>query len=198
MASLGKLPLPRGIRSRFVPNINGLTMHMLEAGHEIAGGPCILLLHGFPELGYSWRKVMPSLADAGFHVVAPDQRGYGRTTGWDGAYDGDLNSFRILNVVKDALALVFALGHRSVAAVVGHDFGSPVAAYCALARPDVFRSVAMMSAPFAGPPALPFGAAESRSNAATAPLKILDDLSALARPRKHYQWYYSTREADEK
>src|SRR5205807_2695499 len=105
--------------------------------------------------------------------------------------------FRILNVVKDALALVFALGHRSVAAVVGHDFGSPIAAYCALARPDVFRSVAMMSAPFAGPPALPFGAAEGRSNAAPAPLKILDDLGALARPRKHYHWYYSTREADD-
>ncbi|MEA2871137.1 MAG: hypothetical protein QOH67_1113, partial [Hyphomicrobiales bacterium] len=118
-------------------------------------------------------------------------------TGWDGAYDGDLNSFRILNVVKDALALVFALGHRSVAAVVGHDFGSPVAAYCALARPDVFRSVAMMSAPFAGPPVLPFGAAEGRSNASTAPLKVLDDLAALERPRKHYHWYYSTREAND-
>src|SRR5205085_7187940 len=73
----------------------------------------------------------------------------------------------------------------------------PIAAYCALARPDVFRSVAMMSAPFAGPPALPFGAADGRSNASTAPLKILDDLSALARPRKHYHWYYSTHEADD-
>ena len=197
MTSLAELPLPSGIRSRFLHNINGLTMHVLEAGHEVAERPCILLLHGFPELAYSWRKVMLPLAAAGFHVLAPDQRGYGRTTGWDGAYDGDLNSFRILNVVKDALALVFALGHRSVAAVIGHDFGSPVAAYCALARPDVFRSVAMMSAPFAGPPVLPFGAAEGRSNASTAPRKILDDLAALDRPRKHYHWYYSTREADD-
>ena len=197
MTSLAELPLPSGIRSRFVNGVNGLTMHVLEAGHEVAGRPCILLLHGFPELAYSWRKVMLPLAAAGFHVIAPDQRGYGRTTGWDGAYDGDLNSFRILNVVKDALALVFALGHRSVAAVVGHDFGSPVAAYCALARPDVFRSVAMMSAPFAGPPVLPFGAAQSRSNASTAPPKILKDLAALDRPRKHYHWYYSTREAND-
>ena len=197
MTSLAELPLPAGIRSRVVPNINGLTMHVLEAGYEEAGRPCILLLHGFPELAYSWRKVMQPLAAAGFHVIAPDQRGYGRTTGWDNSYDGDLTSFRILNVVKDALALVFALGHRSVAAVVGHDFGSPVAAYCALARPDVFRSVAMMSAPFAGPPVLPFGAAEGRSNASTAPLQILDDLAALNRPRKHYHWYYSTREADD-
>jgi len=197
MTSLTELPLTSGIRSRFVNGVNGLTMHVLEAGHEVAERPCILLLHGFPELAYSWRKVMLPLAAAGFHVIAPDQRGYGRTTGWDGAYDGDLNSFRILNVVKDALALVFALGHRSVAAVVGHDFGSPVAAYCALARPDVFRSVAMMSAPFAGPPVLPFGTAEGRPNASTAPPKILDDLAALERPRKHYHWYYSTREADD-
>jgi len=136
MTSLAELLLPDGIRSRVVPGINGLTMHVLEAGDVDA--PCILLLHWFPELAYSWRKVMLPLAGAGFHVVAPDQRGYGRTTGWDAAYDGDLNAFRLLNVVKDALALIFALGHRSVAAVVGHDFGSSVAAWCGIIRPDVF------------------------------------------------------------
>jgi len=194
MTSLADLPLPAGIRSRLIPGINGLTMHVLEAG--VAGRPCVLLLHGFPELAYSWRKVMLPLAAAGFHVVAPDQRGYGRTAGWDNGYDGDLGAFRMLNVVRDVLGLVLALGHRTVACVVGHDFGSPVAAYCALVRPDVFRSVVMMSAPFAGPPVLPFGAAEGRPNAATAPRKILDDLAALERPRKHYHWYYSTREAD--
>ena len=78
---------------------------------------------------------------------APDMRGYGRTTGWDADYDGDLASFRRLNVVRDALGLVHAFGYRDVAAVIGHDFGSPVAAWCARIRPDVFRSVAMMSAP---------------------------------------------------
>ncbi len=112
-------------------------------------------------------------------------------------YDGDLAPFRILNIVKDALSLTFALGHRSVAAMVGHDFGSPVAAYCALVRPDVFRSVALMSAPFPGPPVLPFGGAEGRANASTAPLKFLDDLAALERPRKHYHWYYSERGAND-
>ena len=70
-------------------------MHVLEAGFETSGRPCVLLLHGFPELAFSWRKVMPRLAEAGYHVIAPDQRGYGRTTGWDGDYDGDLNSFRL-------------------------------------------------------------------------------------------------------
>lgn len=190
--------LPRGVRSRFADGINGLRMHVLEAGYETAGRPCILLLHGFPELAYSWRKVMPPLAAAGFHVIAPDQRGYGRTTGWDGAYEGDLASFRLLNIVKDALSLVLAFGYRSVAAVVGHDFGSPVAAYCALIRPDVFRSAVLMSAPFGGPPALPFDGIRAGASAAAEPAgsSIHDDLAALDRPRKHYQWYYSTREAD--
>src|SRR5258708_6821107 len=158
---LPDIPLPPGIRSRFAENINGLRMHVLEAGFETRGRPCLLLLHGFPELAYSWRKVMPQLAAAGYHVIAPDQRGYGRTTGWDADYDGDLNSFRLLNLVRDALGLVSAFGYPRVAAVVGHDFGSPVAAWCALLRPDVFRSVALMSAPFAGPPALPFNTADA-------------------------------------
>jgi len=171
-------------------------MHLLEAGFETLGRPCVLLLHGFPELAYSWRKVMPALAAEGYHVVAPDQRGYGRTTGWDTAFDGDLGSFRMLNLVRDLLGLVSALGCRSVKAVVGHDFGSPVAAWCALVRPDVFHSVVLMSAPFAGPPALPFDTAcRARARAPTASLH--DGLAALARPRKHYQWYYSTREANQ-
>ena len=193
-------PLP-GIRSRFVENINGLTMHMLEAGFEGKDRPCVLLFHGFPELAYSWRKVMLPIASGGFHVVAPDQRGYGRTTGWDGNYDGDVGSFRILNLVRDSLGLVSALGYRSVAAVVGHDFGSPVAAYCSLVRPDVFRSVVLMSAPFAGPPSLPFNTVNDvpQRGAAANPsvANIHDDLAALDRPRKHYLWYYSTREADD-
>jgi len=182
-----EINLPAGIRSRFEPEINGLRMHLLEAGHETPGRPLVLLLHGFPELAYSWRKVMLPLAQAGFHVVAPDQRGYGRTTGWDGRYEGDLRSFRMTNLVRDVLELVKALGETSVASVVGHDFGSPVAAWCAFIRPDLFRSVALMSAPFAGPPSrFPTGMVDT----------IHDDLAALARPRKHYQWYYSTREAD--
>src|SRR5262245_45213760 len=120
--------LPPGIRARFVENVNGLRMHVLEAGFETPGRQCLLLLHGFPELAYSWRKVMGPLAAAGFHVVAPDQRGYGRTTGWDRDDDGDVASFRLFNLVRDAFGLVAALGYSSVAAVIGHDFGSPVAA----------------------------------------------------------------------
>ena len=97
---LAPLPdLPDGVRARFIDGINGLRMHVLEAGEP--DRPLLLLLHGFPELAYSWRKVMPTLAAAGYWVVAPDQRGYGRTTGWDGDYDGDLASFRFFNLVRD-------------------------------------------------------------------------------------------------
>jgi pimeloyl-ACP methyl ester carboxylesterase len=153
------------------------------------------LLHGFPEIAYSWRKIMVPLAEAGFHVVAPDQRGYGRTTGWSANYDDDLSPFRILNAVRDALGLVAALGHREVAAVVGHDFGASVAAWCALVRPDVFRSLALMSAPFAGPPDLPF-ATDGKTPEPPPSSTIHEALAALPRPRKHYQWWYSTRPAN--
>src|SRR6202521_2441759 len=184
IAPLPQLALPPGIRSRIVADVNGLAMHVLEAGFEDEGRPGILLLHGFPELAYSWRKVMLPLASAGFRVVAPDQRGYGRTTGWDGDYDGDLASFRILNLVRDALGLVSAFGYRSVDAVVGHDFGSFVAAWCALVRPDVFRSVALMSAPFAGPPPLPFDT-DDRPLGPKLEDPVHRELAALPRPRKH-------------
>lgn len=190
--ALPVLPLAPGIRSRFVDNHNGLRVHVLEAGFEAEDRPAVLLLHGFPELAYSWRKLMLPLAQAGFHVIAPDQRGYGRTTGWDADYDSDVAPFRLLNLARDALGLISAFGHASVAAVIGHDFGSPVAAWCALARPDVFRSVVLMSAPFAGLPALPLGDVPELSPS----FDLHADLARLARPRKHYQWYYSTRGAD--
>jgi pimeloyl-ACP methyl ester carboxylesterase len=189
------LPLPSSIRSRTIEGINGLTMHVLESGFESQNRPCVLLLHGFPELAFSWRKVMPALAEAGYHVLAPDQRGYGRTTGWDANFDGDLAPFRLTNLVRDALGVVTAFGHRSVAAVVGHDFGSSVAAWCGVIRPDVFRSVVLMSAPFTGPPQIVLNTADT-----PLPPKREDpvhrELAALPRPRKHYHWYYSTREAN--
>ena len=193
----GETTLPAGIRSRFVNNNNGITMHLLEAGFAGERRPCVLLLHGFPELAYSWRKVMLPLAEAGFHVVAPDQRGYGRSDGTHVTFEDDLRPFTLLNYVRDTLGLVFALGHRSVAAVVGHDYGSPVAAWCALVRPDVFRSVALMSAPFEGPPPLPFNTAgQADEDDARPGPSIHDELAALSPPRKHYHWYYSRPQAN--
>jgi pimeloyl-ACP methyl ester carboxylesterase len=204
-ADFSKLPpygngtIPAGIRSRQIANVNGMTVHILEAGYETPGRPAVLLLHGFPELAYSWRKVMPSLAAAGYYVIAPDQRGYGRTTGWDDSYDADGDPFRILNMVRDAIGLVYALGHRSVAMVVGHDAGAPVAAWSALIRPDIFRSLTIMSSPFEGAPSVPFDTA----NGAPLPRPALTDdeldtqLAKLNPPRKYYQNYQRTRGAND-
>jgi len=190
--------LPAGIRSRFVDNVNGLRMHVLEAGFDAKDKPCVVLLHGFPELAYSWRKVMLPLASAGFHVIAPDRRGYGRTSGGNIRYDDDLRPFHTLNQVKDIVALVSALGYRSISGVFGHDQGSPIAAWSALARPDIFRSAIMMSSPFAGAPSLPFNTADAPPIAKSSPADRTDeDLAALQPPRKYYQHYYMTRPANE-
>jgi pimeloyl-ACP methyl ester carboxylesterase len=186
----GAAVLPACVRSRMVESGTGLNMHVLEAGFEVSDRPCVVLLHGFPELAYSWRKVMPILATAGFHVIAPDQRGYGRTTGGDGRYDGDVASFHLLNLADDTLGLLTALKVRR-AAIVGHDFGSPVAAWCALTRPDVFRSVALLSAPFGGAPRA------RRAGEPSPRAAIAEGLAALSPPRKHYQSFFSTRAAND-
>jgi pimeloyl-ACP methyl ester carboxylesterase len=186
---LDSVSLPASIRARFVEGVNGLRVHLLEAGHEEPGRPCLLLLHGFPELAYSWRKVMPALADAGYHVLAPDLRGYGRTAAGPVTYEADLAPFRMHNLLLDLLCLLGALGRERVTAVIGHDFGSWVAGFCALARPDVFRSVVLMSAPFAGAPA--FGAlAGSLRPPAEDPIHAA--LAALPRPRAHYHRYFAS------
>ena len=96
------------------------------------------MLHGFPNLAYSWRKVMPALADAGYYVVAPDCRGFGRTTGWDDSFDADPLPFLAVNMLRDQIALLSALGYRSAAIMVGHDQGSQIAGLGPLIRPICF------------------------------------------------------------
>ena len=183
-------PSMPGIRQRTVDGVNGLSVRILEAGYETQDRPVVLLLHGFPDVAWSWRQVLPALALAGFHAIAPDQRGYGGTTGWDGRYDGNYAMFRTHSYAVDAMRLVFALGHRSVAAVIGHDFGSMVAAYCALVRPDVFRSLAMVSFPFDGPPTISFDDA-GRTPAAPQPT-LAAQLAALPRPREDSMAFFSS------
>lgn len=183
--SFPDLPLPAGVRSRFVAPVNGLKMHVLEAGSP-SSDRFVLLLHGFPELAFSWRHQLLALADAGYYVVAPDLRGYGRTTGFRADAYADPINCSMPWLVNDVRALVAALGRSDVHAVVGHDFGSFLAAWCGLLRPDVFRAVMMMSAPFAGPPAWPVLPDDGPSRLAAA----VAGLPALG--REHYQWYYST------
>ena len=189
--------LPAGVRSRLIHDVNGITLHILEAGFDAPGRPLNVLLHGFPELAYSWRKVLAPLAASGFHVVAPDVRGYGRSGGAGVSYGDDLRPYSTLNKAHDVLALVSALGYRSVAAVVGHDQGSPLAGWCALMRPDIFRSVVMMSSPFrGGPVALPFNTANEVVKP-VAPNLIDEELKLLDPPRKYYMRYYATEPANE-
>ena len=189
LSPLDASALPANIRARFIEGGNGLRMHLLEAGHEEPDRPCLLLLHGFPELAYSWRKVMPALAEAGYHVVAPDLRGYGRTAPGPVAYEADLAPFRMHNLLLDVLCLLGALGRERVAAVIGHDFGAWVAGFCALARPDVFGSVVLMSAPFVGAPTRD-ALADSLTPPAQDPIHAA--LAGLPRPRAHYHRYFAS------
>ena len=106
--------LPDQIRSSVCRDINGLDIHYLEAGFENKNNPLLLLLHGFPELSYSWRKVILPLSKSGYHVIAPDQRGFGATTGWNNSYVSDLSSYYQNNLVRDMLGLVSALGYEKV------------------------------------------------------------------------------------
>jgi len=116
---------------------NGICMHLAEAG----AGPLVVLCHGFPESWYSWRHQLPALAEAGFHAVAPDMRGYGQTDRPE-----EIDQYTLLHLVGDMVGLLDALGVEQ-AAIAGHDWGAPVAWHAALLRPDRFRGVIGLSVP---------------------------------------------------
>jgi pimeloyl-ACP methyl ester carboxylesterase len=124
---------------------NGIKLHIAEAG----SGPLVVMVHGWPESWYSWRHQLRALADAGYHAVAPDVRGYG---GSDKPHE--IEAYAMSTIVADIAGLVEALGEQS-AVVVGHDWGAPIAYHCALLRPDRFRAVVGMSVPYTGRPAAP-------------------------------------------
>jgi pimeloyl-ACP methyl ester carboxylesterase len=131
------------VTHRFV-DAGGLRMHIAEAG----AGPLVLLLHGFPESWYSWRHQLTALAEAGFHAVAPDQRGYCRTGPARGSGQPDkVTDYTILHLTGDVIALMDALGEQR-AVVAGHDWGAPVAWHAALLRPDRVRGVIGLSVPY--------------------------------------------------
>ena len=130
--------MPQEIAHRNV-TANGIEMHIAEAGP--ADGPLVVLCHGFPESWYSWRHQLPALAAAGYRVVAPDQRGYGRTEA-----PKEVGAYTQFQLVGDIVGLVQVLGADS-AVVAGHDWGAPVAWNAALWRPDLFRAVIGLSVP---------------------------------------------------
>ena len=142
---------------------NGIGMHIAESGT----GPLVLLCHGFPESWYSWRHQLAPIANAGFHVVAPDMRGYGQTDA-----PAEIGSYSIMHLIGDMVGLVTALGQKQ-AIIVGHDWGATVAWHAALLRPDVFPAVAAMSVPF-------------RQRGPAPPLRILREAGLYT----HYWLYY--------
>ncbi|WP_416968121.1 alpha/beta fold hydrolase [Streptomyces sp. 4F14] len=128
---------PTSATHRLVPSPAG-RIHLVEQG----SGPLVLLVHGFPESWYSWRRQLPALAAAGYRAVAVDVRGYGRSS-----RPGAVDAYRMLDLIEDNVAVVHALGERD-AIVVGHDWGATIAADSALVRPDVYRAVALLSVPY--------------------------------------------------
>ncbi|KAL8696243.1 MAG: hypothetical protein Q9224_002897 [Gallowayella concinna] len=201
MTLLPPLPLSSGLHARQLDcNDTTLSYHIIEAGNK--GSPLLILLHGFPELAYSWRKIMPSLAAAGYYVVAFDQRGYGRTRGWDARpfHQVDLKTFAQTNLVRDVIVLANALGYQTVNAIIGHDFGCVPASLCALARPDMFLSVILLGHPFFGIPTFAFDTNPQEVEVATRKdpqPDIHEELAKLPQPKKHYRWYYSTAPASD-
>jgi len=117
---------------------NGIRMHVAEAGV----GPLVVMCHGFPESWYSWRQQISALAEAGFHAVAPDMRGYGQTDRPEA-----IDKYSLLHLVGDIVGLLDVLGD-STAVIAGHDWGAPVAWHAALLRPDRFRGVIGLSVPY--------------------------------------------------
>ena len=125
------------IAHRFIET-NGIRTHIVERG----SGPVVVLCHGFPESWHSWRHQLTALAAAGFHAVAPDMRGYGRTDQPEG-----IDQYTLFHLVGDMVSLLDALGVES-AVIAGHDWGAPVAWHAALLRPDRFHAVIGLSVPF--------------------------------------------------
>lgn len=146
---------------------NGITVHITEQG----SGPLVLLCHGWPELAYSWRHQMAVLAGAGYHVVAPDMRGYGGSS-----VPHAIDAYAITDLVADMVALVAALGETQ-ACIVGHDWGANVAWSAALIRPDLFTAVVAMSVP------------HRPRNPAAPPLTLLRAMGL-----ENFYWFYFNRE----
>lgn len=190
-AELPPLPLPDSITSGYLDCTSscGLNFHILTAGKP--GKPLVLFCHGFPELAFSWRKLLPLIANAGYYCVAMDQRGYGRTTGWSTTsyHSVDMSEFTLPVLIHDLVCLVYGLGYTTVACIVGHDFGGVSSAMAALMRPDLFHASVQMSHPHHAPPMPPSPSSSSKTEAKP---DIQAELAALDPPRKHYKWYNSS------
>lgn len=147
-------------------NSNGISLNIAEAGE----GPLVLLLHGFPESWYSWRHQFVPLAEAGYHPVAPDMRGYGKSDKPE-----ETAAYNQTEIVRDVVGLIPSLGYDK-AVVIGHDWGAPTAWGCALDFPDQVRAVGALSVPYAPRPDEP----------------PLERMKTMFKDRFFYQLYFQT------
>lgn len=161
------------ISHRFV-DTNGIRLHVAEAGPR--SGPCVILCHGFPESWYSWRHQLRALSAAGYHVVAPDMRGFGRSS-----RPLSPQKYTQPKLVGDMVGLLSELGHET-AVITGHDWGAPVAWNAALMRPDLFPAVIALSVPY-------YGARTTFAYDHTVPPSIAMDRETGA--GFHYQIYFN-------
>ena len=186
------IPLPKGVTEDYIDCSAscGLNFHVLKAGKP--GNPLILFCHGYPELAYSWRKILGPVSEAGYYCVAMDQRGYGRTKGWENKpfHEVDLNTYTNTNLVRDLVCLTWRLAYKEVACIIGHDFGAVSSVMAAFMRPDLFKACIQMSHPLNIHPDPPFGDAEPKKDE-----NIQAELAELDPPRKHYKWYNCTPDA---
>ena len=121
-------------------DVNGIQLRVAEAGPE--DGPLVIMIHGWPELSYSWRYQMPAIAGAGYHVIAPDMRGYGGSD-----VPQDVDAYNVEELTGDIAGLVAAYG-RKTATLVGHDWGAAVGWYAMLMNPELYDGYFAMSVPF--------------------------------------------------
>ena len=167
------------IKSRIIKNVNGLDINILENNIKKKKNNVILLLHGFPEISFSYRYLMLLFEKAGYYCIAPDQRGYGRTKS---KTQETLNSFSVLNLTLDMSLLIDKLNVNKYH-LIGHDFGAYISSYLCLLYPNKILSLTLMSMPFSGPPTL---------KSITSMYKINKKLALLKPKRKHYQSYFSS------
>ncbi len=167
------------IRSKVIKSVNGLNLHILENNVKVKSNNVILLLHGFPEISFSYRYIMLLFEKAGFYCIAPDQRGYGQT---QSRGRETLNSFSVLNLARDMSCLMQKLNIGKYH-LIGHDFGAYVSSYLCLLNSKNILSLTLMSMPFSGPPIL---------KNINKMLKMNQKLALLEPKRKHYQYYFSS------
>ena len=172
------------IAERIIKDVNGLDMYMLTSDSKSGiQDNFVLLLHGFPELSYSFRHLIHGLSKKGIYCIAPDQRGYGQTVFINKKKEQKLKRFSVINLVKDIDILLKKLNIKKVN-IVGHDFGAYVASYFTLIHTNKVKSLTIMSMPFAGAPDMKM---EKNS------LNFINkNLQKLKPKRKHYQVYFSS------